>query len=175
MEVEFDTTPRFRGLMTFLYFMSILLFSIGMASVSLTLPSPNVAVILLICSVVFFAAGFVVMNLCKGGAYADDEKFVVYHEFFEKSVFVSAFKYEDIAEVLCAVETFTTRNGRIYYEMVLTVKMKDESEFCVTKRLDILEDFPAQQPDEYKKYISEQPLMKISHYIDSKLHLNTSA
>ena len=152
MEVEFDTTPGFRGLMTFLYFMSILLFSIGMVSVSLTLPSPNVAVILLICSVVFFAVGFVVMNLCKGGAYADDEKFVVYHEFFEKSMFVSAFKYEDIAEVLCAVETLTTRNGirRIYYEMVLTVKMKDESEFCIIKRLDILEDFSVQQPDNTK-------------------------
>lgn len=173
MEVEFDTTPDFRGLMTFLYFMSILLFSIGMALVS----SPNVAVILLICAVVFFAAGFVVMNLCKGGAYADDEKFVVYHEFFEKSVFVSAFKYEDIAEVLCAVETLTTRNGirRIYYEMVLTVKMKDESEFCIIKRLDILEDFPVQQPDEYKEYISEQPLMQLSYYIGKRLNLDTYA
>lgn len=170
MEVEFDATQRFRGIMTFLYIMSLLLFSVGMAS------SPNVAAILFICAVVFFAAGSVVTNLCKGGAYADDEKLVVYHEFFEKSVFVSVFKFEDIAEVLCDVEIVTKKQGirRVYYEMVLTVKMKDESEFCIIKGLDIFKDFPAQQPDEYKKYISEQPLMQLSYYIGKRLNLDTS-
>lgn len=173
MRAEFDTTPVFGNLTAFLYLMSPVSFVLGATLLKST--NSNLVVIFAVLAAVFFAAGVVATNLNSGSAYADEEKFVAYHEFFGKSLFVSAFRYEDIAEVLCEVKSTGTRFGSVIHEMILTVKLKDEMEFSMLKRLDISGDFPASQPEEYKEYISEQPLMQLSNFINEKLHLNTSA
>lgn len=112
---------------------------------------------------------------CRGEIIADEEKITVVTTFFGKSVRKKIIEYNDIDRTDCGVEAYGIRGGSIRYTIRLTIKMKGVSRFIVSSNMNIAGSFPAEQPDKYKQYLHEQPLMKISHYIDSKLHLNASA
>lgn len=112
---------------------------------------------------------------CRGEIIADEEKITVVTTFFGKAVRKKIIEYNDIDRTDCGVEAYGTRGGSIRYTIRLTIKMKGVSRFIVSSNMNIAGSLPAEQPDKYKQYLHEQPLMQLSHYIDSKLHLNTSA
>ncbi|MDE6746843.1 MAG: hypothetical protein K2J72_09430 [Oscillospiraceae bacterium] len=118
-----------------------------------------------------------VVALCSlhGSVIADEKATVIVSVLFGKTVRKKVIDYSNIKNVKCGVESHGMRYGNVVYEMVLTITTVDELEAIFLKRLNIETDFPASEPDKYKQYLHDQPLMKISHYIDSKLHLNTSA
>lgn len=112
---------------------------------------------------------------CRGEIIADEEKISVVTTFFGKAVRKKFIEYNDIDRTECGVEAYGVRSGIIRYTIRLTIKMKGVSRFIVYANMNIEGSFPAEQPDKYKEYLHEQPLMQISHYIDRKLHLDASA
>lgn len=110
-----------------------------------------------------------------GEIIAGEKGVVVIYTFCGKRVGKKSVAYRNIDRTECSVRTGGDRFGRVHHVMKFTIKMKGVSRITVFYQLDIGASFPAEQPDKYKQYLEEQPLMKISHYIDSKLHLNTSA
>lgn len=125
--------------------------------------------------VVIFLAELFLLLFFRGEIIADEEKITVVTTFFGKVVRKKIIEYNDIDRTDCGVEAYGIRGGSIRYIIKLTIKMKGVSRFIVSANMNIAGSFPAEQPDKYKEYLHEQPLMKISHYIDSKLHLNASA
>lgn len=111
----------------------------------------------------------------SGELIADENGVTVVTMLFGKKIKEKFIEYSDIDYTDCGVSTYGTRGGGIFYSMYFTIKKKGGSKFTVSNRLNISSSFLANEPDKYKQYIHNQPLMKISHYIDSKLHLNTSA
>lgn len=112
---------------------------------------------------------------CRGEIIADENRITVVTTFFGKAVKKKVIEYADVDRTDCGVETFGTKGGNVIYIIKFTIKMKGVSRFTVSAKMNIAGSFPANEPEKYKQYLHEQPLMKISHYIDSKLHLNTSA
>lgn len=110
-----------------------------------------------------------------GEIIAGEKGVVVIYTFSGKRVGKKSVAYKDIDRTECGVRSGGDRWGRVHHTMKFTIKMKGVSRITVFKSLDISASFPAEQPDKYKQYLHEQPLMQLSHYIDSKLHLNTSA
>lgn len=128
-----------------------------------------------ILTLIFTACAVALYNL-HGSITADEKALVIFSVIFGKTVRKKVIEYSEIDGTECGVKTeIRSRWGGVSYTMVLTIKMKDGSETDFSKVLNIGSNFPASEPDKYKKYISEQPLMQLSHYIDSKLHLNASA
>ncbi len=115
----------------------------------------------------------VVFGNLHGCIIADDEKVIVISTLFGKEITRKNIEYSKIECVKCGVETIYER-ANSHYNMFFKLKLKGGSEIPVFIRLNIGIGFPAQQPDKYKQYLSEQPLMQLSQYIDKKLHLNTS-
>ena len=111
----------------------------------------------------------------SGELVADENGVTVVTMLFGKKINGKFIDYSDIDYTDCGVSTYGTRGWGIFYSMYFTIKKKSGSKFTVSNRLNISSSFLANEPDKYKQYIHNQPLMKISHYIDSKLHLNTSA
>lgn len=127
----------------------------------------------------FPAAVYVVITLIllafHGEIIAGEKGVVVIYTFSDKRVGKKSVAYKDIDRTECNVRTGGDRWGRVHHTMEFTIKMKGVSRITVFKSLNISANFPAEQPDKYKQYLHEQPLMQLSHYIDNKLHLNTSA
>lgn len=117
----------------------------------------------------------VILSSFHGKIIANEEKITVVTTFFGKAVRRKNIEYNDIDRTDCGVDTVGNRLGSVSHMMTFTIRMKSGSKITVFKRLGIGASFPAEQPEKYKQYLHEQPLMKISHYIDSKLHLNASA
>ena len=123
-----------------------------------------------------FTVCAVALRCLHGSVTADEKAVVIVSTLFGKTVRKRVIEYSEIDSTECGVETELRRRwGGVRYTMVLTIKMKDGLEALFLKVLNIADGFPASEPDKYKQYLHDQPLMKISHYIDSKLHLNTSA
>ena len=111
---------------------------------------------------------------CHGEIIAGEKGIVIVSKFFNRKIGKKVVLYSDIDRTNCGVESVGYRYGRVSHVMKLTIKLKGSSRIIVSMGLDIDSSFPASEPDKYKQYIHEQPLMQLSHYIDSKLHLNTS-
>lgn len=111
----------------------------------------------------------------SGELVANEKGVTVVTMFFDKKIKEKFIAYSDIDYTDCGVSTYGTRGWGIYYHMYFIIKKKNGSKFTASNRLNIASSFPANEPDKYKQYLHEQPLMQLSHYIDSKLHLNTSA
>lgn len=105
-----------------------------------------------------------------GKIVADENGVTIFKTFLGRSFGKKFIEYNKIQSTDCGIITGSTR-----YAMEFTLKMRDGSKIVLYNTMKIGASFPATEPDKYKQYLHEQPLMKISHYIDSKLHLNTSA
>ncbi|MCM1330612.1 MAG: hypothetical protein NC253_14370 [Ruminococcus sp.] len=110
-----------------------------------------------------------------GKIIADESGVTVVKTFFGRAAGKKFIEYGKIQSTDCGVETVGNRLRTVSHTMIFTIKMKDGSKIVLYNIMKIGASFPAEQPEKYKKYLSEQPLMQISHYIDGKLHLNTSA
>lgn len=100
---------------------------------------------------------------------ADNEKIIVVYTIFKKEFLHKNIEYDKIYCAECEVKAIGQRFGGIIYKMFFTVKMKDGSEFSGFKELSIESELPVSRPDEYKRYISEQPLQKLCDFINKQL------
>lgn len=73
--------------------------------------------------------------------------------------------FESIESVLCVPEVMHTRYSVKHY-LVFTVTLKTDKKLEFCKELDIDKDFPVQQPEKFREYIDEQPMMKLYEYIN---------
>ena len=124
---------------------------------------------------VWIAIMFGIYWAFSGELVADERGVTVVTMLLGKKVKEKFIEYSDIDYTDCGVSTYGTRGWGVFYSMYFVIKKKGGSKITVFNRLNISSSFLANEPDKYKQYIHNQPLMKISHYIDSKLHLNTSA
>lgn len=164
MEAKFDSTKTTENIFIIsLLAMVFAIFILSFQDISFTL--------------IPFAVFLVIAGLClacHGEIIADENRITVVTTFFGKAVKKKFIEYADVDRTDCGVEAFGTRGNSVSYIIRLTIKMKGVSRFIVSAKMNIAGSFPVEQPDKYKQYLHEQPLMKISHYIDSRLHLNTS-
>lgn len=75
--------------------------------------------------------------------------------------------FESIESVSCVPEVMHTRYDVKHY-LVFTVILKTDKKLEFCKELDIEKDFPVQQPEKFKEYIDEQPLMQMYKYINER-------
>ncbi|MDE5742353.1 MAG: hypothetical protein K2H90_07890 [Oscillospiraceae bacterium] len=118
---------------------------------------------------------FVIYWAFSGELIADEKGVTAVTMLFGKKIKEKFIEYSDINYTDCGVSTYRRGGCGIFYSMYFTIKKKNGSKITVSNRLNISSRLPTNEPDKYKQYIHNQPLMKISHYIDSKLHLDTSA
>lgn len=167
MKAKFDLSPTADNIMVILLLAGI---------VSILVLFFNEAVIPMLITIVLWFAVMLGAKYAFGGELIADETGVtIVTTLFDKKVKEKFIEYGDIDRIDCGVNTYSTRGWGIFYSMFLTIKMKGVSKYTVFKRLNISRNFPTNEPDKYKEYLHEQPLMKISHYIDGKLHLDASA
>lgn len=134
------------------------------------------AVILILIAVAVWIAIILGVYYAFGGELIADEKGVtVVTTFWDKKIKEKFIEYSDIDYTDCGVSTYSARGWGISYSMYFTIKKKSGSKYTVSNKLNISSSLPTNEPDKYKRYIHNQPLMQLSNYIDSKLHLNTSA
>lgn len=111
----------------------------------------------------------------SGKIIADENGITVIKTFWGRKVGEKFIEYSEVQDTDCGIEPVWNRLITTQYVMELTLKMRDGSKIVLMNTMKIGTGFPATEPEKYKQYLHEQPLMKISHYIDSKLHLNASA
>jgi len=75
---------------------------------------------------------------------------------------------EDIESVSCLPEV-TSTNHTVRHMLVFTVILETGKKLEFYAKLDIDKDMPVQQPEEFKEYIAEQPMMKLYEYINKCL------
>lgn len=137
--------------------------------------SENKLVGLVIYLAVYTPIDVLFMNY-KGKIIADESGITVIRTIFGRKISKKFIDYSEIQSTDCGVDTVWNRLMTTRCVMKFTLKMKDDnSEIAFLSTMNISVSFPAEQPDMYKQYLHEQPLMQLSHYIDSKLHLNASA
>lgn len=136
----------------------------------------KVAILILFFTAVAGSALMFGIYCAFGGEVTADERGVTaVTTFFGKKIREKYIEYSDIDRTDCGVSVHHTRGYHVSYHMYFIIKKKNGSKFSVSSRLNISSSFLANEPDKYKQYLHEQPLMQLSHYIDNKLHLNTSA
>ncbi len=75
---------------------------------------------------------------------------------------------ENIESVSCLPEV-TSRNHTVKHMLVFTVILDTGKKLEFYAKLDIDKDMPVQQPEKFKEYIAEQPMMKLYEYINECL------
>lgn len=117
----------------------------------------------------FFAAAAVVLHIIKGGViYANSDKLVIVHSFAFWRVLVSRISYGDIEYADYNVKQ--KRSAILFYCYVyeLYIHMKNRKEIKLCFDLNIPENRPMCDPDGYKRYISNLPMMKLCRYINER-------
>ncbi len=76
--------------------------------------------------------------------------------------------FNNIESVSCMPEVKHTRFA-VKYNLVFTVLLDTGEEFAFCQQLDLEKSFPVQQPEKFKEYIAEQPMMKLYEYINERL------
>lgn len=81
-------------------------------------------------------------------------------------------KYDEIELAEYKIKDVRSRVSFWYYKYILIIKKKSGKEVKIAVSLDIEESLPLDNPEKYKKYINEQPLMKMCKYINERLKNN---
>lgn len=79
--------------------------------------------------------------------------------------------FDNIESVSCMPEVKHTRYA-VKHNLIFTVLLKTDEELEFCHQLDVEKSFPVQQPEKFKKYIDEQPLMQVCMYINERLDKN---
>lgn len=77
-------------------------------------------------------------------------------------------EFYNIEDVFCQPEV-STENHQVVHTLVFTVILETGKKFAFYKRLDVEKDLPVRQPEKFKEYIDEQPMMKLYEYIKRKV------
>lgn len=164
MKLRFDST----GTLGTLYETAIVIVVIS-ATLFLSLIrsefSPAVSAIILIVSAV---AAVVLLNIKGGVIYARNDKLVISHSFASRKVLISRIRYEDIEYADYNVTQKRSRLGFYCYVFELNIHMKNGKKIKLCADLHIPEDKPMCDPDGYKRYLNDLPVMKLCRYINEK-------
>lgn len=112
------------------------------------------------CVGVMAAALILKAKLGRGRITVDDEHVNIRYGFLSKKL-----PLNEITYFSCDVETQSGRYGNIAYIMVLTIKTSDGKRFAYEQELDVEDDLPAKAPEKYRKYLDEQPMMKLCSFV----------
>lgn len=164
MKLRFDST----GTLGTLYETAIVIVVIS-ATLFLSLIrsefSPAVSAIILIVSAV---AAVILLNIKGGVIYAKSDKLVISHSFASRKVLISRIRYEDIEYADYNVTQKRSRLGFYCYVFELNIHMKNGKKIKLCADLHIPEDKPMCDPDGYKRYLNDLPVMKLCRYINEK-------
>lgn len=164
MKLRFDSTGTLRTL----YETAIVIVVIS-ATLFLSLIrsefSPAVSAIILIVSAV---AAVVLLNIKGGVIYARSDRLVITHSFASRKVLISRIRYEDIEYADYNVTQKRSRLGFYCYVFELNIHMKNGKKIKLCADLHIPEDKPMCDPDGYKRYLNDLPVMKLCRYINEK-------
>ena len=164
MKLRFDSTGTLRTL----YETAIVIVVIS-ATLFLSLIrsefSPAVSAIILIVSAV---AAVALLNIKGGVIYAKSDKLVISHSFASRKVLISRINYEDIEYADYNVTQKRSRLGFYCYVFELNIHMKNGKKIKLCADLHIPEDKPMCDPDGYKRYLNDLPVMKLCRYINEK-------
>ena len=127
--------------------------------------SPAVSAIILIVSAV---AAVILLNIKGGVIYARSDKLVISHSFASRKVLISRIRYEDIEYADYNVTQKRSRLGFYCYVFELNIHMKNGKKIKLCADLHIPEDKPMCDPDGYKRYLNDLPVMKLCRYINEK-------
>ena len=165
MKCEFESTGVLGGVNTTFFLTAIFSFSTFFAALPYFSIVSGVSFIIFLVSL---PAAIITSALRGGVIYAFESKIMIIHRFFNKRVFVSSIRFSDIKHADYNVEASYSRIGFIGYNITLTITEKTENEVKITAAMDIDEHMPTEKPDEYKKHLSEQPLVKMCRFINER-------
>lgn len=158
-ECGFECTPITRVIMLAMAFIPLMaLFALFGYHVSMRSAGGLAAYIS--CVGVMAAALILKAKLGRGRITVDDEHVNIRYGFLSKKLPLSGITYFS-----CDVETQSGRYGNIAYIMVLTIKTSDGKRFAYEQELDVENDLPAKAPEKYRKYLDEQPMMKLCSFV----------
>lgn len=164
MKLRFDSTGTLRTL----YETAIVIVVIS-ATLFLSLIrsefSLAVSAIILIVSAV---AAVVLLNIKGGVIYAKSDRLIISHSFASRKVLISRIRYEDIEYADYNVTQKRSRLGFYCYVFELNIHMKNGKKIKLCADLHIPEDKPMCDPDGYKRYLNDLPVMKLCRYINEK-------
>lgn len=170
MKCEFDTA----GLRDLLkdIFIILTVFSLVFILPSLGADEFMTAFFVSLAVFILSVIGLISVHLFKGGIIrADEEQVVISHNFMGVKAFASYMGYDKIECVDYQIEDVRSKVIFYYYKLILVIKKKSGKKVKVSVRLDIKENFPMENPEEYKEYLDEQPLIKICKYINERSRL----
>ena len=160
MKCEFDSTKTIETIQTIgvlvLFFLSVVLTCINETfGILLAIPLMIIGIVLM---------GILPEILCRQ-INLSDEKLDVSYKFFSESV-----PLNDIAKAECVIKSEGQRFGGVIYTLVLYIKCKSGKEYKFIKKLyDVEKDYPVQHADKFKRYVDEQPMMKMCNMINDRL------
>ncbi len=172
MKCEFYTTGTFsawRG--TFILF---IIFSVSiiftLIPTLLVYDEYRTAVLISLTVFILSVIGLIFVRLFKGGVIrANEKQIIIYHNFMGRKAFACHIGYNEIENVEYQIEGVRNRFSFLYYELMLVIKKKSGKKIKLSVCLDIEEKFPMENPEEYKKYLNEQPMMNLYEYINKCL------
>lgn len=168
MKCKFDTA----GLRDLLknIFIVLLVFSLLFIVPSLGADKFMTAFFVSLTVFVLSLAGLIFVRLFNGGVInADEKRVTVSYNFMGFRVFASHIGYDKIESAEYFIENVRSQMIFYYYKFILIIKKKSGRKVRISVRLDIKEEFPTESPEEYKKYLDEQPLMQMCKYINERL------
>jgi len=164
MKLRFDST----GTLEALYDTAIVIVIIS-ATLFLSLIrsefSPAVSAIIFIVSAV---AAVVLLNIKGGVIYARSDRLIITHSFASRKVLISRISYEYIQYADYNVTQKRSRISFYCYVFELNIHMKNGKKIKLCADLHIPEDKPMCDPDGYKRYLNDLPVMKLCRYINEK-------
>ena len=170
MRCEFDTTGAFSAwrdvfIIFFTFSFSAMLVTLGYAIIGEEYRSVFfISLTVFVLSVI----GLIIVHIFKGGLIRINEKQVgISHNYMREKVI----KYNEIESAEYHIEDVRSRLLFYYYTFILVIKKKSGRQIKIAVCLDIDEKFPMENPEEYKKYLDEQPIMQMCKHINERSRL----
>lgn len=104
----------------------------------------------------------IISNRLEGYIFCEQNTFAVCRGRIKRIISI-----EDIESVSCLPELH--RPYSVKHMLVFTVILKTGKKLAFCTCLDVDKDMPVQQPEKFKEYIAEQPMMKLYEYINKCL------
>lgn len=112
------------------------------------------------------------LSFFKGGVIrARGKQVIISHNFMGGRAFVSRIGYNEIAYAEYHIKALHSRWGFSNYILIMEINKKSGKKISLYNELDIKESFPTENPDEYREYLKEQPLMQLCKYINERARL----
>lgn len=168
MKCSFDSTGTLENLLGSAILIVALSVSLLISSIGYYYKFSTLMAVSAIIFTVSAAAAFVLYIIKGGMIYAKSDKLIITHSLASRKILVSRISYEDIEYADHNVTQKRSRLGFYCYVFELIIHMKSGKKIKLCVDLNIPEDKPMCDPDGYKRFINDQPIMKLCRYINEK-------